>query len=144
MCSSILRRRSVSSTAIRVTGIPVHMLTTSAISSLVTESFSSLVLACHSSCSCCNFSASFNSRSRSSAAYSYCCCEMASSFSRRTVSNTFLDSLTDSGVPLERIRTLEPASSIRSIALSGRYLSAMNRDASVAAACRASSSMVTP
>ena len=48
MFSSMCSRRSVSSTAMRVTGMPVHMLTTSAISSPVTTGCSSVLDACHS------------------------------------------------------------------------------------------------
>ena len=65
------------------------------------------------------FSTSPSSRSLSSAAYSYCCAAMASSFSFRTFSSTWVTSFTERGVVLVLSRTREEASSTRSMALSG-------------------------
>ena len=145
LCISCSMRssRSVSSMASRVTGMPVHMLTTSAMSSLVTLLRSSSRSSCHSRSRPSIFSTSRISRSRSSAAYSYCWEEMASSFSLRTFSSTFMTSFTERGVVELRRRTLEPASSMRSMALSGRNRSAMNRAERLAAVEMASSVIST-
>ncbi len=66
------------------------------------------------------FSCSFTSRSRSSAAYSYCCDEIAASFSLRSDSSPRVASFSEGGVAERRIRTRLEASSTRSMALSGR------------------------
>ena len=123
--SSMCRRRSCSSLAMRVTGMPVHMLTTSAMSSGPTTGASLSPSAPSSSSRCSSFSCSFTSRSRSSAANSYCWELMALSFSLRRLSNPRSASLSDGGVEERLMRTREDASSIRSIALSGRKRSPM-------------------
>ena len=137
--SSIFTSRSVSVAASLVTGIPVHMLTTSAISSSPTLGVSSPLSECQLVSTSSSFSERFISRSRSSAAYSYCRPDMASFFSLRTLSSIFIDSFTDSGAVEKLMRTLEAASSIRSMALSGKNLSAIKRDDMLAAAAMASS-----
>ena len=126
-CSSMCSSRSVSSTCRRESGMPVHMATTSATSSAVTTACSRSWSSCHAFSRSSIFSCSFTSRSRSSAANSYCCPERASSFSLRTLSSTLLASFTDSGVEVCRMRTRDDPSSIRSMALSGRNRSGMKR-----------------
>ena len=140
--SSMCSRRSVSSMPNRETGMPVHMLTTSATSSSVTTGWSCSCPWCHSSSAFSSFSMRRSSRSRSSAAYSYCWLAMASSFSLRTFSSTFVVSLTERGAVLVRSRTREAASSMTSMALSGRNRSETNRKARLVAWVMASSEMV--
>ena len=134
-------RRSVSLAERRVTGIPVHMLTTSSMSSDVTTGISSPRSSCHSFSRVESFLASLASRSRSSAAYSYWRAEMASSFSLRTFSSIFETWLTENGAVVKLMRTREAASSMRSMALSGMKRSGMNRAARLEAEMRASSLM---
>ena len=113
---------SLSSLSSLVTGIPVHIDTTSDMSSIVTCT-ASLVLSV--SKALINFSTLADCSSSSSlnfAAFSYCCPEMAFSFHFLVFSNSFFASLNSGGTNEFFIRTLEPASSIRSIALSGKVL----------------------
>mmetsp|Transcript_16289 Transcript_16289/g.26884 ORF Transcript_16289/g.26884 Transcript_16289/m.26884 type:complete len:208 (-) Transcript_16289:1304-1927(-) len=81
------------------------------------------------------------SLSRSSRAFSKSLARTATSFSLRTASISFSISLASGGSWLLKRRTREPASSIRSMALSGRYRSAMYWDDSLDAASSASSVM---
>ena len=117
---SISSSRAVSSEAIRVSGMPVHMETTSRMSSSLTISSSSARSDCTSCSSSSSFDCRLTSRSRSSAAYSYCWLPIAWSFSRRSASRPFVASRTEGGVEWRRMRTRAAASSIRSIALSGK------------------------
>ena len=130
---------SLSVAASRVTGMPVHILTTSSMFSSSTTGWSSPLSSSHSLWRVSSFSLRPISRSRSSAANSYCLPEIASSFSLRTSSNILETSFTDNGAELKFILTREAASSMRSIALSGRNLSAINREAKLAADRNASS-----
>jgi hypothetical protein len=68
--SSILSSRSDSSCAMRVTGMPVHIATTWAISSSSTVGASPAIVACHSLRRVSTFSRSVASSSRSFAAFS--------------------------------------------------------------------------
>jgi cyanophycinase-like exopeptidase len=68
---------------------------------------------------------------------------MADSFSWRNESNACVVSLTLGGVLKFLMRTLDDASSIRSIALSGRWRSGIYLVASAAAAVMASSLIVS-
>lgn len=83
------------------------------------------------------------SLSRREAAFSKSWESMADSLSRRTAAIFSSNSRRSGGAVIRRMRILEPASSIRSIALSGRKRSEMYRSASVAAWTRASSVMET-
>jgi len=65
------------------------------------------------------------SLSRSAAAFSKSCESMADSFSRRTWAIFSSYSRRSGGAVMRRIRIREPASSIRSMALSGRKRSLM-------------------
>ena len=80
---SMLSSRLVSSLAICTTGMPVHMLTTSAMSSAVTSGFSCSCSACHSSSSFFLSSSALSSCCLSSAAWSYCWVARAASLSLR-------------------------------------------------------------
>ncbi|MBA7526699.1 hypothetical protein ES705_18868 [subsurface metagenome] len=137
--SSILRRRLVSSPANCTTGIPVHILTTSAISSAVTTTPSCSCSACHSSSIFFIFSSIWSSCSRFSVARSYCWVARAASLSLRTLSSACLASFKVIGIVLCLILTLDAASSTRSIALSGRKRSGIYLEAKVVAALSASS-----
>jgi len=95
--SSILRSLCDSSEAMRVTGMPVHMETTSQMSSAVTTGFSCWRSLRQPASRALMRSWSFTSRSRSSAAYSYCCWAMACSFSRRMLSSPFMASWREGG-----------------------------------------------
>ena len=75
--------------------------------------------------------------SRSDAAFSKSCASIADSFSRRMPAIRSSNSRRSGGAVIRLIRIRAPASSIRSIALSGRKRSEMYRSASVAAATRA-------
>ncbi len=139
--SSICRRRLVSSIVSLITGMPVHMLTTSAISSEVTTGRPCSFLTCHSFSIVSILSVSWSSRSRNSPEYSYCWAAIAVSFSLRTLSKARLASANPIGALPRLMRTRELASSIKSIALSGKKRSAIYLVANVDAVCRASSLM---
>ena len=121
--SSRFRRRVFSSSRIFSTGIPVHSVTTSAISDLltVTGSPSASVLVC----CCSSFSCFFScvSLSLTAAASSKFCLSIAFTFcSDRSESLASIAEARGLGVQLF-ILCFAAASSIRSIALSGRNLS---------------------
>ena len=80
--------------------------------------------------------------SRSDAAFSKSCASIADSFSRRMPAIRSSNSRRSGGAVIRLMRIRAPASSIRSIALSGRNRSEMYRSASVAAATRAASVML--
>ncbi len=118
--SSILSRRSDSSMVRLTTGMPVHMLTTSAISSLVTIGVSFFWVSCHSCSIFLILAWSWTSRSLISAAISYCCEAMALSLSRLRFSRAFCASAMLIGTTPFLILTRDDASSMMSMALSGR------------------------
>ena len=93
MCSS----RSDSSCAIRVTGIPVHIATTWAISSSSTVGWSPAILACHSARKVSTRSRAVTSTSRSREASSYSWVVAAESLSRVTRSSSFCASRRSGG-----------------------------------------------
>ena len=123
--SSILISRWVSASVSLKTGMPVHMETTSAISSSPISGCSSDSEVCHCSSSSRFFCVSFRSLSRRLAAFSNSWASIASSFSLRTFSISSSSSRYRGGAVIVRMRMREAASSIRSIALSGRCLSWM-------------------
>jgi len=114
---------SFSVSDILLTGIPVHVAITCAISSLFNcitfLELSSFHLFCCSSSFCCFAFAS----SLSFAAFSKFWVAIASSFSFTAFSISSSRFLIESGFVYVCILTLEAASSIKSIALSGKYLS---------------------
>src|SRR2546430_1535721 len=91
--SSILSRRADSSSAICVTGMPVHMPTTCAMSSAVTTGLSFPCSACQPCSRCSSLARSCASRSRYSAPSSYCWAAIAHSFSFWTLSIERITSL---------------------------------------------------
>ena len=107
------------------TGMPVHMETMSAISSSPIEGCSSSVDSFHDSSSSRFLFDSLRSLSRSAAAFSNSCASMADSFSRRTCSISSSSSLYRGGADMVLMRMRDAASSMRSIALSGRCRSWM-------------------
>ena len=117
--------RSDSSWAMRVTGMPVHIATTWAISSSPTVGWSPDTWVCHSARSSSTFSLAVASASRSVAASSYSWLLIAASFSLVTRSRSFWASRRAGGADAWRRRTRDAASSIRSMALSGRWRSVM-------------------
>ena len=123
--SSSRTSRCASCSVILDTGMPVHWETTWLMSSSVTVSRAVLWARFHSA----RFSSisrfRFRSWSRRAAAFSKSWCEMASFFSITTASSRFSCSRTSGGAVHAAIRTRLAASSIRSIALSGRYRSGM-------------------
>ncbi len=136
-------RRAVSSSVSLNTGIPVQIARTSAISSSPTSATTSMSPAFHSF-SRLPFSASrVFSRSRRDAAFSKSCASIADSLSRRTFAMRSSNSRRSGGAVIRRMRMREPASSMRSIALSGRNRSEMYRSAREAAATRAASVIET-
>ena len=111
--------------AIRFTGIPVIIETTSATLSSVTVTLLFLESSSHCSWAIAkSFSMRFSS-SRSLAASSYFCFLTTVFFSSRTSSNFFSNSKICFGTSILIIWTREPASSKASIALSGRKRSVM-------------------
>ena len=111
--------------AIRFTGIPVIIETTSATLSSVTVTLLSFASFSHCSCAIAkSFSICFSS-SRSLAASSYFCFLTTVFFSSRTSSNFFSNSKICLGTSILIIWTREPDSSKASIALSGRNRSVM-------------------
>ena len=138
-----MSKRSLSSSVSCTTGIPVQPETISAISSGVTSSlvwsFFSRQLRFASSI----LSLSAFSLSRICAARSKFCSLIADSFSFWSCESSSSSPLTSSGGVKFFRRTLDAASSIRSIALSGRNLSAIYLDESFTAASIASSVIFT-
>ena len=118
--SSILSSRSDSSWAIRVTGMPVHIATTCAISSSSTLGVSPDTVDCQSARSLSTFSREVASASRSVAACSYSWALIAASFSLVIRSSSFCAVRSSGGAEEWRRRTRLAASSMRSIALSGQ------------------------
>ena len=118
--SSIFIRRILSFSSIRERGIPVILETTSAISSSVT--LGSLVSRClsHSFLTLSSFSTNASSLSRNSTAFSNSWFSIQTFLSRTTKSISFWIFFISGDWVVSRKRTLEPASSITSIALSGR------------------------
>ena len=122
LCSSSSMRssREDSSSVSLKTGMPVAVARTSAMSSSLTSATMSMSPAFH----CFSRSAFSPSRrfsvSRSDAAFSKSCASIADSFSRRVCAIRSSNSRRSGGAVIRRIRSRAPASSIRSIALSGR------------------------
>ncbi len=123
--SSILSSRSDSSWAMRVTGMPVHIATTCAISSSSTLGVSPDTVDCQSLRSLSTFSREVASASRRVAACSYSWALIAASFSLVIRSSSFCAARSSGGAEEWRRRTRLAASSMRSIALSGRWRSVM-------------------
>ncbi len=123
--SSMWSSRSDSSWAMRVTGMPVHIATTWAISSSSTIGCSPDIEDCHSVRSASAVSRAVASASRSVAASSYSWLLIAASFSLVIRSRSFCASRRAGGALELRRRTRDAASSIRSMALSGRWRSVM-------------------
>ena len=123
--SSMCISRSDSSWAIRVTGMPVHIATTWAISSSPTVGCSPETAVCHSLRIVSTASLAVASDSRRVAASSYSWLLIAASFSLVMRSRSFCASRRAGGADAWRSRTREAASSMRSIALSGRCRSVM-------------------
>ena len=118
--------RSDSSWAMRVTGMPVHIATTWAISSSSTVGCSPEIWACHSARRLSTFSLGGGlGLAQASAASSYSWALIAASFSLVTRSSSFCASRRAGGAEEWRRRTRLAASSMRSIALSGRWRSVM-------------------
>ncbi len=129
----------LSSCASFLTGIPVIPATTSATSSAVTFAFCSCFALTSSFRAFSSFSLMARSRSLNSAARSNSCDSLAVRFSHETPSSFCSSSRISSGMALISRRARAPASSITSIALSGRKRSEMYRSANFAAATMASS-----
>ena len=133
----------VSSSVNLNTGIPVAIAKTSAINSSFTSATTSISPDFHCF-SRSNFSCSrFFSLSLSEAAFSKSWPSIADSFSLRTFAIFSSNSRSSGGAVIRRMRRRDPASSIRSIALSGRNRSETYRSAMVAAATNASSVIET-
>ena len=124
--------------------MPVQFASTSAICSSSTSLTTSRSPAFHSFSRCAFWPSSCFSLSRSCAARSKSCASIADSLSRRTWAILSSKSRRSGGAVIRRMRIRAPASSIRSIALSGRNRSEMYRSASVAAATSAASVMRHP
>src|SRR3954468_683605 len=122
--------------------MPVQLPRTSAICSSSTSLTTSRSPAFHSFSRWAFCPRSCFSLSRSCAARSKSCASIADSLSRRTWAMRSSKSRRSGGAVIRRMRIRAPASSIRSIALSGRKRSEMYRSASVAAATRAASVML--
>ncbi|CPU67578.1 Uncharacterised protein [Mycobacteroides abscessus] len=141
--SSMLSRRLDSSSVSLKTGMPVAMARTSAISSSSTSATVSRSPDFHAFSLSARFAVSCFSLSRRPAAFSKSCASIADSFSRRASAISSSSSLSSGGAVMRRMRRRAPASSMRSIALSGRNRSLMYRSASVAAETSAESVMDT-
>ena len=127
LCSSSSMRISfcVSASVSLNTGMPVHIETMSAISSSPIDGRSPDSPDSHSCSSSRFLLVSLRSLSRSAAAFSNSCASIAASFSRRVVSTSSSSSRLAGGEVIDLMRIREAASSIRSIALSGRKRSEM-------------------
>ncbi len=123
--SSSFNSRSVSVSASLETGTPVQLDTTFPISSTVTSLFSFPCFSFQLFFVFSTSSRSFCSASRKEAAFSNSWLWTAASFSFLMLSSFASNSFRFGGVVKERRRTFEPASSIKSIALSGRKRSEM-------------------
>ena len=127
LCSSasMLSSLAVSSSVSLYTGMPVQMLSTSAMASSSTSSNRSTPLAL-TSISLAAFSSSSDfSWSRRRPASSNCCSSTARFLASCTSVSLRSISLRSGGVPIRLMRRRAPASSIRSMALSGRWRSLM-------------------
>ena len=122
--SSILSRRAVSSSVNLNTGIPVAVERTSAINSSSTSVTTSRSPAFHDFSRSARSAMRFFSSSRSDAAFSKSWLSIADSFSRRVFAIFSSNALSSGGAVMRRMRRREPASSMRSIALSGKKRSA--------------------
>ena len=129
--SSMRSRREDSSSVSLTIGMPVETARTSAISSSSTSATTSMSPAFHCFSRSALAASSFFSPSRSEAAFSKSCASIAHSFSRRTAAIFSSNSRRSGGAVIRRMRSRAPASSIRSIALSGRNRSLTYRSASV-------------
>ena len=127
LCSSSSIRTSflVSASVSLKTGIPVHIETMSAISSSPTSGRSPPSPEDHSSSSSRFLFVSWRSLSRRFAAFSNSCASIAASLARRVSSISSSSSRYTGGWLIDLIRIRDAASSIRSIALSGRKRSEM-------------------
>ena len=123
--SSIWSSRSDSSWAIRVTGMPVHIATTWAISSSSTVGCSADTWLCHSARSVSTLPSRSPLPRAGGAADSYSWALIAASFSLVMRSSSLCASRSGGGADAWRSRTRLAASSMRSIALSGRWRSVM-------------------
>ena len=112
--------RAWSSVDIRVSGMPVILETTSATTSSSTTPSASRLLSRQSRVIVCFFFLSLSAWSRSAAAFSKSWLATASSFSLLSFSTSSSISLRSGGLVIALSRTRAPASSITSIALSGR------------------------
>ena len=137
--SSIFIRRSDSPCSSLSSGIPVHLDTIWAISSSPISGICSILFSFHTLR--CFSSSIFEVLSMSLyfAAFSKSCALTADSFSLRHSSISSSSFLRLAGAVITLRRALEPASSMRSIALSGRYLSDIYLSDIFAAASTASS-----
>ncbi|CAM5258753.1 hypothetical protein SALBM217S_09309 [Streptomyces griseoloalbus] len=121
-----MRSRRLDSSSVSLkTGMPVAVARTSAISSPSTSATTSMSPAFHSFSRFALAARSCFSLSRSEAAFSKSCESIADSLSRRTPAIFSSNSRRSGGAVIRRMRIREPASSIRSIALSGRKRSEM-------------------
>lgn len=118
-------RRDDSSSVSLKTGMPVAVARTSAISSPSTSATTSMSPAFHSFSRLALAARSCFSLSRREAAFSKSCESIADSLSRRTPAIFSSNSRRSGGAVIRRMRIRDPASSIRSIALSGRKRSEM-------------------
>ncbi len=141
--SSMRSRRVVSSSVSLNTGMPVQLARTSAICSSSTSATTSRSPSFHCFSRSAFWPRSCFSASRSLAARSKSCASIADSLSRRTSAIFSSNSRRSGGAVIRRMRMRAPASSMRSIALSGRNRSLMYRSASVAAATSAESVIET-
>ncbi len=142
--SSMRSRRVVSSSVSLNTGIPVQFARTSAICSSSTSAMTSRSPARHCFSRSARWATSCFSLSRRLAAFSKSCASIADSFSRRASAIRSSNSRRSGGAVIRRIRIrAPPASSMRSMALSGRKRSLMYRSARVAAATSALSVIET-
>ena len=123
--SSIRIRRCDSASVSLKTGMPVHIETMSAISSSPISAWSASPEDFQFSSISRFFSVSLRSLSRRFAAFSNSWASIADSFSLRTVSISSSSSLCTGGAVISLIRMRDAASSIRSMALSGRCRSWM-------------------
>ena len=106
-------------------GMPVAVASTSAMSSSSTSATTSMSPAFHCFSRSALAAMSIFSPSRSDAATSKSWASMAPSFLRRTSAIFSSNSRRSGGAVIRRMRSRAPASSIRSIALSGRKRSLM-------------------
>ena len=118
--SSMWSSRLDSSSVSLKTGMPVDAARTSAMSSSSTSAMTSMSPDFHSASRLAFSLRRFFSSSRSRAAFSKSCPSIADSFSRTTAAIFSSNSRRSGGAVIRRMRSRAPASSMRSIALSGR------------------------